>query len=289
MKGIILAGGSGSRLHPMTSVISKQLLPVYDKPMIYYPLTTLMMAGVREILVITTPHDLELFRALLGDGSQWGVSIEYAAQAKPAGIAQAYLIGEEFVAGQNSALILGDNLFYGQGLIQMLQSAAAFEAGAVVFGHRVAKPEQYGVLQFDADRKPIDILEKPKVPPSNVAVTGLYFYDGRASELAAELKPSARGELEITDLNRAYLKLGALEVHEFGRGIAWLDTGTPESLIQAAQFVEILEQRQGFKIAVPEEVAWRMGYIDDDRLARLADAMGKCDYAAYLQGLPDDA
>ena len=246
-----------------------------------------MMAGVREMLVITTPHDLGLFRALLGDGSQWGVSIDYAEQAKPAGIAQSYLIAEEFVAGENSALILGDNLFYGQGLIQMLKSAAAFKSGAVVFGHRVANPQHYGVLQFDADRKPVDILEKPKVPPSNVAVTGLYFYDGRASSFAAELTPSARGELEITDLNRAYLARGELEVQEFGRGIAWLDTGTPESLIQAAQFVEILEQRQGFKIAVPEEVAWRLGYIDDSGLAGLAGAMGKCDYAAYLKRLLD--
>lgn len=285
MKGIVLAGGSGTRLYPMTSVVSKQLLPVYDKPMIYYPLTTLMMAGIREILVITTPHDLPLFRQLLGDGSQWGISLEFAEQQNPAGIAQAYLIGENFVAGEKSALILGDNLFYGQGLIRMLQNAAAFDRGAVVFGHSVANPERYGVLAFDTDGKPVDIVEKPEVPPSNLAVTGLYFYDGRAPELAAQLKPSARGELEITDLNRVYLKAGELQVQEFGRGIAWLDTGTPESLIQAAQFVEILEQRQGFKIAVPEEVAWRMGYIDDETLDRVSESMGNGDYAVYLRGL----
>ena len=285
MKGIVLAGGSGTRLHPMTSVLSKQLLPVYDKPMIYYPLTTLMMAGVKDILIITTPRDEPQFRALLGDGTQWGISLTYATQEKPAGIAQAYLIGADFVAGSTSALILGDNLFYGQGLIQTLRAEAEFEKGAVVFGHRVANPERYGVVEFGPDKTPADILEKPETPPSNLAVTGLYFYDERAPELAAQLRPSARGELEITDLNRAYLAAGELRVHEFGRGIAWLDTGTPESLIEAAQFIEVLEKRQGFKVAVPEEVAWRMGYIDDSGLRRLVSSMAACDYADYLRGL----
>jgi glucose-1-phosphate thymidylyltransferase len=285
MKGIILAGGTGSRLHPITRVVSKQLLPVYDKPMIYYPLTTLMMAGIREMLIITTPRDAGLFRDLLGDGSQWGLDLSFAAQDAPRGIADAYRVGAKFVGGQHSALILGDNLFYGQGLIRTLRDAAAFDRGAVVFAHAVAQPGRYGVLDFDAAGKPCDIVEKPANPPSNLAVTGLYFYDARAPELAAGLTPSARGELEITDLNRAYLQRGELQVHQFGRGIAWLDTGTPESLVEAAQFVEILEKRQGFKIAVPEEVAWRSGYIDDAQLLRLADDMGPCDYAAYLRGL----
>jgi glucose-1-phosphate thymidylyltransferase len=285
MKGIILAGGTGSRLHPITRVVSKQLLPVYDKPMIYYPLTTLMMAGIREMLIITTPRDAGLFRDLLGDGSQWGLDLSFAAQDAPRGIADAYRVGAKFVGGQHSALILGDNLFYGQGLIRTLRDAAAFDRGAVVFAHAVAQPGRYGVLDFDAAGKPCDIVEKPANPPSNLAVTGLYFYDAQAPELAAGLTPSARGELEITDLNRAYLQRGELQVHQFGRGIAWLDTGTPESLVEAAQFVEILEKRQGFKIAVPEEVAWRSGYIDDAQLLRLADDMGPCDYAAYLRGL----
>ena len=285
MKGIILAGGTGSRLLPMTRVVSKQLLPVYDKPMIYYPLTTLMMAGVRDMLIITTPRDATLFRDLLGDGSQWGMQFEFAAQDTPRGIADAYRVGARFVDGDHSALILGDNLFYGQGLIRTLRDAAAFERGAAIFAHAVAHPERYGVLDLAPDGTLRDIVEKPASPPSHLAVTGLYFYDGQAADIAAGLAPSTRGELEITDLNRAYLQRGELQVHQFGRGIAWLDTGTPESLVEAAQFVEILEKRQGFKIAVPEEVAWRSGYIDDTQLLRLAEAMGACDYAVYLREL----
>jgi glucose-1-phosphate thymidylyltransferase len=285
MKGIILAGGTGSRLLPMTQVVCKQLLPVYDKPLIYYPLTTLMMAGVREMLVITTPRDAPLFQELLGDGSQWGLALSYAEQAEPRGIADAYRIGADFVAGARSALILGDNIFFGQGLIATLRAAASFEQGAVIFAHAVAHPERYGVLEYGPDGRLCDIVEKPVIAPSNRAVTGLYFYDQKAPELATRLVPSARGELEITDLNRAYLASGALLVRELGRGTAWLDTGTPESLVEAAQFVEIIEKRQGFKIAVPEEVAWRSGYISDSQVKRLADAMGECDYAVYLRHL----
>ena len=285
MKGIILAGGSGTRLHPMTHVTSKQLLPVYDKPMIYYPLTTLMLAGVRDILVITTPHDMPHFQKLLGDGTQWGLSISYAKQPTPGGLAQAYIIGAEFVAGERSCLILGDNIFYGHGLPELMQAATGRDRGATVFGYHVSDPERYGIVEFDAGMKAISIQEKPANPKSNWAVTGLYFYDGDAPDIAASLKPSARGELEITDMNRIYLERGTLSVEIMGRGYAWLDTGTPESLIEAAEFVKTLEKRQGFKIACPEEVAWRLGFIDDARLEKAAAAHGKSAYGQYLGNL----
>ena len=291
MKGIILAGGTGTRLWPITQAVSKQLMPVYDKPMIYYPLSVLMLAGIREVLIITTPQDRDAFERLLGDGSDWGLALSYAAQPEPGGLAQAYTIGAEFVDGEPSCLILGDNLFFGHGLPELLDAArmrVQGQGGATVFAYRVADPERYGVVDFDSDSRAISIEEKPAQPKSPFAVTGLYFYDGTAAERVAQLAPSARGELEITDLNRAYLADGRLSVERMGRGYAWLDTGTPDSLLEAAEFVGTLERRQGVKIACPEEIAFRAGWIDADRLARLADRMGKGSYARYLAALPDE-
>jgi glucose-1-phosphate thymidylyltransferase len=289
MKGIILAGGTGSRMYPLTRVIGKQLLPVYDKPMIYYPLSTLMLAGVRDILVITTPQEQALFQALLGDGTQWGLNLSFAAQPEPKGIAEAFLIGRQFIAGGKCALVLGDNIFYGQGFTGALTRAAMFSEGAVVFAYRVADPERYGVLAFDAAGRPSAILEKPERPPSAFAVTGLYFYDAEVADIAAGLQPSPRGELEITDVNSHYLRAGRLQVERLGRGFAWLDTGTPEALLRAAEFVETVEQRQGLKIAAVEEVAWRMGFIGADQLARLAEPIRASAYGRYLLAILQEA
>nr|WP_242523089.1 glucose-1-phosphate thymidylyltransferase RfbA [Thiocystis minor] len=284
-KGIILAGGSGTRLYPLTRTISKQLLPIYDKPMIYYPLSTLMLAGIREILIISTPQDLPMFRSLLGDGSQWGLALSYAEQPDPGGLAQAFLIGKDFVGDSPSCLILGDNIFYGHGLVEQLKAASARERGATVFGYYVSDPQRYGVAEFDADGKVVHLEEKPRDPKSNWAVTGLYFYDGKACELAATLVSSPRGELEITDLNNCYLRHGELSLTRIGRGTAWLDTGTHESLMQAGQFIETIEKRQGLKICCPEEIAYFNGWIDDGQLRAMGEELRKSGYGEYLLGL----
>ncbi len=285
MKGIILAGGAGTRLHPLTLAVSKQLMPVYDKPMIYYPLSTLMLAGIRDVLVISTPDDLPLFERLLGDGGDWGIQLDYAVQPEPRGLAEAFLIGRRFIGDDRVALILGDNIYFGHGLAGQLQQAAASDRGAMVFAYQVRDPERYGVVDFDAQGRVLALEEKPETPRSNWAVTGLYFYDNTVIDIAAGLRPSARGELEITDVNRRYLETGRLGVERLGRGMAWLDTGTHDSLLDASLYVQIIEQRQGLKVGCPEEVAWRQGWIDDDRLLRLAEARAKSGYGHYLRSL----
>lgn len=288
-KGIILAGGSGTRLHPMTLAVSKQLLPVYDKPMVYYPLATLMLAGIREILLISTPQDTPRFEQLLGDGSAWGLSLQYAVQPRPEGLAQAFLIGERFLAGAPSALVLGDNIFYGHDWVSRLRAAAARPTGATVFAYPVQEPQRYGVVEWDADGRVVGLEEKPARPRSRYAVTGLYFYDGQAPQLAGRLRPSARGELEITDLNRAYLGQGQLTVVPLGRGDAWLDTGTPDALLEASHFIQTLERRQGLKICCPEEIAWRQGWITDEQLRRLAQPLVASGYGEYLLRILHDS
>ncbi|MFG1357387.1 glucose-1-phosphate thymidylyltransferase RfbA [Xanthobacter pseudotagetidis] len=288
MKGIILAGGSGTRLHPITLVVSKQLLPVYDKPMIYYPLCTLMMAGIKDILIITTPHDAPLFQALLKDGSQFGISLSYAVQEHPRGLADAFIVGRDFVGDDRVALVLGDNLFFGHGLPELMQDAARRIEGATVFGYPVTDPERYGVVEMDRTGRVLSLEEKPAKPKSNLAVTGLYFYDNQVAEIAAGLKPSPRGEIEITDVNKAYLERGQLHVSMMGRGFAWLDTGTPDSLVEAAQFVQIIEKRQGLRVSAPEEVAFRAGFIDVAQLRVQAKAFAKSTYGAYLARLADE-
>ena len=287
-KGIVLAGGSGTRLYPVTRGVSKQLLPIYDKPLVYYPLATLMLAGIRDILLITTPDDEPLFQRILSDGSQWGLTIQYRSQPRPAGIAEALLIGETFIGGESVALILGDNVFYGHGLPEHLRTAAARDEGATVFAYYVRDPQRYGVVEFDADGRAIGLEEKPAAPRSRYAVTGLYLYDARCVDIARQLRPSARGELEITDVNRRYLDRGQLHVDILGRGIAWLDTGSHESLLQASNFIEAIESRQGLKVSCPEEIAYRLGYIDRAQLARLAKGLGPTGYGQYLERIVSD-